>query len=884
MSAAFCLTLVLAATGASRAGPALKLHVPSPDWRDQVIYFVMTDRFADGNPANNDQGASEFDPRAPGGYSGGDLQGLRDKLPYIQGLGATAVWITPPVANLWRDPQSGSTGFHGYWAEHFMRVDRHLGGLADYRHLSDALHRRGMYLVQDIVLNHTGNFFSYSGGWDAQDPRRFYTPNVGTLPVAAPRQTPFNLNDPRRSKDRAAGIYHWTPDVADYGDPVQELTFQMSGLDDLNTENPSVRRALRRSYGHWVKQVGVDAFRVDTAFYVPAVTFDDFLNARDAQAPGLLRVARSTGRQQFHVFGEGFGIDKAFENQQALKIESYMTGPRGQALLPGMLNFPLYGALGDVFARGRPPAELAFRITSAQKLHARPHRMANFIDNHDVDRFLAAGSTAALKQALLALFTLPGIPVIYYGTEQGFTQARASMFAAGWGSGGQDHFDTAAPLYGFIQQAATLRRQQRVLSRGVPAVLKSNQAAPGALVFRMDRAQRAARAGTDSVLVAFNSADSDTLVDNLPTGWPAGTLLRGLLATSGTAPEAVVGAAGRVSLRMPARSGWVWRATRVAQVARAARASVPAAPGAIVTLHPLPAAAFSGDFTVSGTAAGVASLQLVVDGSLADPRRITPGPDGRWQAVVDTSALAAQTGHSVTVWTPPEAHAAAAAPVQAALAQSFTLHRPWTLLADVADAAGDDHGPLGRYSYPTDPSFAGQPMDLRRVQVSSAAGALRLDLTMAQISTVWNPANGFDHVVFTVFIEIPGRGAGSTVMPLQNGRLPEGMRWHLRLRAGGWSNALFSDQGASSTVEGTSLASAAVLSVNRDERRVSVVLPAAAFGRLASTAGLKIYVTTWDYDAGYRALGAVAGPYSLGGGNPDTDPLVMDDSGVIVLP
>jgi glycosidase len=372
-----------------------RLHVPSPDWRDQIIYFVLTDRFADGDPGNNDQGAGEFAAGQASRYNGGDLRGLLQRLDYVQGLGATALWITPPVANQWLDPSGGYAGYHGYWAEHFMQVDRHLGTLDDYRALSRALHGRGMYLVQDIVLNHTGNYFSYRDRWRAGDPAHGWEAHDRTPPQARPSQAPFDRNDPRDPAQRAAAIYHWTPDVADYTDPQQESNFQMSGLDDLNTENPAVLRALRRSYAHWIREVGVDAFRVDTAFYVPQQAFADFLHARDARAPGVLRVARTTGRRQFHVFGEGFGIDKPLQDQAAHKIEGYMTGADGRALLPGMLNFPLYGALGDVFARGRPTADLGHRIHAGQRLHARPHLMPSFVDNHDVDRFLAGGSTAA---------------------------------------------------------------------------------------------------------------------------------------------------------------------------------------------------------------------------------------------------------------------------------------------------------------------------------------------------------------------------------------------------------------------------------------------------------------------------------------------------------
>jgi 1,4-alpha-glucan branching enzyme len=143
----------------SPAEVAKLLQVPSPDWRDQVIYFVMTDRFFDGDPANSNQKMGEFDPADNRKYSGGDLAGITAKLDYIKGLGATAVWVTPPVANQWWDPLLQYGGYHGYWGENFLQVDKHLGSLADYQKLSATLHKNGMYLIQDIVPNHTGNFF-----------------------------------------------------------------------------------------------------------------------------------------------------------------------------------------------------------------------------------------------------------------------------------------------------------------------------------------------------------------------------------------------------------------------------------------------------------------------------------------------------------------------------------------------------------------------------------------------------------------------------------------------------------------------------------------------------------------------------------------------------
>ena len=861
--AAVCGAQAVSPRPGTQVSPARgPVHVPSPDWRDQIIYFVLTDRFADGDPSNNDQGAGEFDAARADRYNGGDLRGLTQRLDYVQGLGATALWITPPVANQWLDPSGSHAGYHGYWAEHFMRVDRHLGTLDDYRALSRSLHGRGMFLVQDIVLNHVGNYFTYRDRWRATDPAHGWEAHDRTPPVPRPSQAPFDRNDPRDPAQRDAAVYHWTPDVADYTDPRQELNFQMSGLDDLNTENPDVRRALRRSYGHWIREVGVDAFRVDTAFYVPQQAFADFLQAQDALAPGVLRVARATGRRQFHVFGEGFGIDKPLQDQAARKIEGYMTGADGRALLPGMLNFPLYGALGDVFARGRPTADLGHRIHASQRLHARPHLMPSFVDNHDVDRFLAGGSTAALRQALLALMTLPGIPVIYYGTEQGFTEQRSAMFAAGWGSGGRDRYDTAAPLYRDIAAMAALRKTHRVFSRGVPTVLHASAVGPGALAWRMQGQGQPA-------LVVFNTAEHEVLLDNLATGLPVGTVLKGLYALDGRPADQVVGAGGLLSLRLPPRSGQVWKPAPGGR-----RAPVPLA--APIVMDPLPAQSVVGDFLVSGRAPGLRELQLVLDGDLAGAATVRPDAQGAWQVRVDTAAMVdARVTHRVTAW---------AEGAQAATAQTFTVVRPWQVVADVADPAGDDTGPSGRYTYPTDPSWgANRQMDLRRVRVATAGGALRLELGMAKLTTSWNPAHGFDHVAFTVFIELPGREGGATVMPLQDASLPEGMRWHLRLRVHGWSNALFSHEGATPRQEGKPVTPAASIEADAATGTVSLVLPAAVLGRLPALSGARVFVTTWDYDGGFRALSPQAASHAIGGGQPD-EPKLMDTSPVIVLP
>jgi glycosidase len=873
LAGALLATALLPAAAQQRG---LKLHVPSPDWRDQVIYFVLTDRFDDGNPRNNDQGLGEHDTRDGNKYSGGDIDGIRRRLDYIQALGATGVWLTPPVLNQWHDTTHGFWGYHGYWASHFKRMDPHVGTLADYQRLSDALHRRGMYLVQDVVVNHTGNFFSYGPGWRADDPTADFRPNTGSRPMPRPLQAPFHLNDPRRAEDRRAGIYHWTPDIRDVTVRDEEMNFQTSGLDDLNTENPRVRRALRDSFGYWVREVGVDAFRIDTAYHVPPEFFEDFLYATDPKAPGVALVARRTGRQDFFAFGEGFGIDAPGQTRYTRKLESYIRGERGQQRLGGMLNFPLYAGLVDVFARGRAPAELQRRVQDMVDADTRgidPRRLPSFIDNHDLDRWLAVSGEPAMKQALLALMTLPGIPVLYYGTEQGLVEQRASMFAAGWGSGGRDRFDMQAPLFRYTQAAVALRKAHRGFSRALPQPLQAGGAGPGVLAWRNVHEGQLR-------IVLFNTADAPRFADNLEVGVPQARLRR-LFDIHADTPEALpaqlqADAQGRLHLNLPPRSGTVWAVEA---------APAPAGPGTALrpTLDALPTEAAQGDFDITGRAAPGALLDVVVDGDAARAQRVVAGADGRFSARIDTRRMA-DPGllHRVVLRA-----AGSGTPLDASVSEAatFRVALPWRVLADVPQApvaGGAGGGPQGRYVYPTHESYTRQ-MDLRRTRVLSAGGALRLELEMADLTRVWGPANGFDHVAFSVFIELPGRSDGARAMPGQDAELPQGMRWHLRLRAHGWSNALFGPEGADARADGRSITPAAKISSDVATRTVRFTIPSEALGDPATLSGARVFVSTWDWDGGWRPLAREAGSCIVGGGEPNA-PKLWSASPVITLP
>lgn len=859
-AALLALALIGSAGAATTARPPASGPASTPvDWRDQVLYFAMIDRFADGDPSNNNQNAGVFDPADGSKYSGGDLRGITQRLDYIEGLGVTGLWITPPVANQWWDAEARFSGYHGYWASDFSAVDAHFGTLGDYVALGQALDGRRMTLVQDIVVNHMGNFFAYDD-WREGEPAHSWRRTRGSRPMDRPTQWPFSQNDPNDPAQRALSVYHWTPPVRDYTNKVQELTFQMAGLDDLDTSSPVVRRALRKSFGDWITKVGVDGFRVDTAFYVEPDFFPDFQHSDDPEAPGVLRVAAAQGNPRFHLFGEGFGIDKPFEDVQMRKIDAYQ---RVEGGIPAMIQFPMYGTFGDVFARGHAPAELAWRIERTLAVHADPWRMPTFIDNHDVDRFLAGAGESALKQALLAMLTLPGIPVLYYGTEQGFRAQRDSMFATGFGSGGRDHFDTGHPLYRQIAAMVNLRRAHPALSRARPEILTADGAGPGVVAWAMQGDAEAGSTDGDQLVVMLNTAEDRRLLDL--DGLPPGARLVPLLALDGEGPVLQAGADGRVLGELPARAGGVWRVEPAPRMADGATATVPtAAP----TLDPLPEVVRD-TLVLTGTLPPGRDGTLVVDGDLRRAQRLIADADGRWRETVPTDDfIDPKATHRVVVL---------AGEGLASPGQTFRVERDWALLAEATDPEGDDAGPEGRYRYPTDPSYADEAsMDLRGLRVFGSGGALAIELAMGEVLDSWNPANGFDHVAFSLFLSLPGRDDGATAMPGQNAALPNGRRWQVRLRTHGWSNAAFTSEGADASAEGTPLVPGARIAVDKARKLVRFEFPAAALGHPADLSGLVVHASTWDWDGGWRAMTPEGGGHTMGGGDGASDPRVMD--------
>jgi glycosidase len=866
-------------SGPVDAGPLL--HVASPAWQEQIIYFILTDRFANGDPSNDDQKGGEYDPTNYDKYSGGDLQGIIDKLDYIQGLGATAIWITPPVANQWWDPLAGSAGYHGYWARDLKKVDEHLGTLDTYKALSDALHRRGMYLIQDVVPNHMGNYRTYrsncgTGGtqscWDPNQPAAGLVLNSAATPGPKPTQAPFDQIDPSDPAQLAAAIYHWTPAITDYGNQDQLWNWQISDLDDLNSENPVVRRALKDSYGYWIREVGVDGFRVDTVKFVPHDFWSDFFWSTSSTEPGIMAQAQATGRSQFLAFGEVANTSNAKDDTADRYCGAY-TGTAAKPELPAVLAYPLWADIGRVFAQGTPTSDLTYRLGKLMdgSIYPNPYLMPTFIDNHDQARFLKSGSGAALLQVVPLLFTLPGIPTLYYGTELGFTETRAAMFPGGWDgpTAGQTPYNTNIGMYKIVRALADLRKANKVLSHGTLDVLYDSDAGAGPLVYR-----RQYQGST--VLVVFNTADSNVLVSNLATQLPTGAVLElwhseNVSAANRTPPA--IGQGGITDVVLEPRAALVLHATT--------STVTPPAPGAVLTVDTaIDGQTFSKDVVLSGTVTPAATrVKMVLDGYLDTAADAAVDSTGHWTVTLPISTFPLGTkGHSVAFWAPD-----AKVSTPRLRFTSSVVFSGKTISVD--DPQGDDHGPGSKsYTYPTDSTFAHQD-DILNTTYLVGPTTLQLVVTMFNMTQVWGPDYGFDHVVFNVFFSLPGASGGTNVMPNLFGTTPAGFNWNYWQFSSGWAidNSMYSAAGATDKLPGTPVTPASV-SANAAAKTVTFTYDRRTFG-LASWNGVQVYVTTWDYDGVnkvYRPLSPAGGPYTFGNGAA-TDPRVMDDVAPVTL-
>ena len=539
---------------------ALSLTVAVPamaqDYRerlpeDEIVYFLLPDRFENGDPSNDrggiegDRLATGFDPTHKGFYHGGDLKGLMQRLNYIEALGVTAIWVAPIFKNKAVQGPEGqeSAAYHGYWVTDFHSVDPHLGTNEDFKALVEAAHARGIKVYMDIIANHTADVIQFrecgiqaceyrsradypyqrKGGIGGEpinpgfagdhvrtaenfarltDPSFAYTPWIPEAERGI--KNPAWLNDPIYYHNRGNSTF-WD-ESGTMGDFV--------GLDDLMTENPRVVEGMVEIFGSWIDRFKVDGFRIDTARHVNPEFWQAFV-------PAMLERAEANGIPNFHIFGE-VALNGVAELAEHTRVDG----------LPTVLDFAFTDAVNQV-AGGKAGTRMLAHLFEADALYEggteTAHQLPTFIGNHDQGRaglFLRQYSPGAsldelLERSKLAhamLLLLRGVPTIYSGDEQGFIgdggdqDAREDMFPSKVAiyndnalmgterTTADSNFDAGHALFREIAALARLRRGHPALSRG-RQVTRAAGETPG--LFAVSRFDPITGA---EYLVAFNSA------------------------------------------------------------------------------------------------------------------------------------------------------------------------------------------------------------------------------------------------------------------------------------------------------------------------------------------------------------------------------------------
>jgi glycosidase len=457
------MSTAIARAGAGFLGIALaagataspEFYGTSEPFAAEAIYFVVTDRFVNGDPGNDhrDQGGAHhsFDIPLAGpngetdniGYLGGDFKGIVDNADYIREMGFGALWITPIVDNpdeaftggeqaRWGSflTDRGKSGYHGYWGVNFYRLDEHLAspGL-DFPDFTAAMRKHDLKIVLDIVCNHGSPSFSMP----VAQPKfgQIYDAN-GKLIADHQNLTPEKLDPAHNPLHR---FFHNEPDLA-----------QLSNLDDTN---PEVLDYLSGAYLQWIDQ-GAAAFRIDTVSHMPVEFWKQFSARIRARHPG------------FFMFGEAFDYDAA-------KIARYTKSSSGAI---SVLDFPLKAQLAKVFGKARGDYSLLDRALFLEGGPFRnPYELVTFYDNHDMARLDA--SDAGFIDAHNWLFTARGIPAIYYGSEMGFMRGRAEH------QGNRNYFGPEGvaaarhhPIHDRLQRIAHVRASSPALQKGLQVNLE----------------------------------------------------------------------------------------------------------------------------------------------------------------------------------------------------------------------------------------------------------------------------------------------------------------------------------------------------------------------------------------------------------------------------
>lgn len=543
------------------------------DWRDQVIYQMMTDRYANGD-VNNDW---SVDPGHLGHFQGGDWQGVIDHMDYLVELGVTAIWISPVVRNVEED--AGFHGYHGYWTQAFDQPNPHFGDMAKLREMVDLAHDNGIAVICDVVTNHIGQLFYYDinmngvpdesvwgdgmssdvvhvSEWDPDfDPRgvQAWTSlgESGLAPVIFVNYPGSNRVPPSPAEFANDAWYNRRGRVYDWNQMDQVVLGDFpGGLKDLRTSDAAVEDALVRAFEFWIENVDFDAFRVDTLKHVEHEFWQTW-------CPRMREKADSVGKQNFFMFGEAFDGDDEL-------IGSYTFDGEMDSAFYFSQKFQVFD---DVFKWGGATSGIEALWTARETNYsdqahpggvgAPPQQvLVNFMDNHDVARFLYdQPDVNRLHLALTFIMTIDGIPCLYYGTEQDFHGGndpgnRERMWDTGFPTDGQT-FQKSKRLIATRKALPSLRRGDLTIRWASDRVAGEEDAG----IFAFERFHEG-----QTTLVVFNTSFDGTSSTSfegaaMETSFPGGTELADLWWDVGGTHT--VAGDGTITLDVPASSAMI---------------------------------------------------------------------------------------------------------------------------------------------------------------------------------------------------------------------------------------------------------------------------------------------------------------------------------------
>ena len=365
-------------------------------WQDETIYFLMIDRFNNGDNKNDFQ-VNMADPKS---YHGGDFEGVIGQLDYIKDMGFTTIWLSPIFDN-------ADNGYHGYWINDFYSTEEHFGTMETFKRLLEEAHKRDIKIILDFVVNHVAPEHDW-------------------------------LESPEKEE-----WFHPKQEIENWDNQEELESNWLNGLPDLNHDNPEVRKYLLDAAKWWIEETDIDGYRLDTVNHVPVDFWSDF--SKEVKSV----------KEDFYLIGEVWSNDPPY-------IANY-----DEVGIDGFFNYPLNEHLRAAFAQPDQPLDQILSVAeSNNSIYENPFLMGNFMDNHYTTRFtrdavkLNQHPGPRWRLALTYLYTTPGIPIVYYGSEIAIDGGEAPDNRR------QMNFMTDTELVEYISQLAKVRSKFPSLSRG----------------------------------------------------------------------------------------------------------------------------------------------------------------------------------------------------------------------------------------------------------------------------------------------------------------------------------------------------------------------------------------------------------------------------------